>query len=483
MSAPFTELTRVKMNAVVQIYAEGYAGEEVKSILNPRLGDLKNWSGSGFFVSSPYGEGILITNAHVVKNARSIEIMTMLTSEEKFQVETIGLVKSLEPDVAVLRLKDGELERMKAFIGENHFDIPHLELRDNPIVSRGTGLKAIGYPMGMTEPNITAGEITNFMSGERTVAEKYVTDAAINPGNSGGPAIDDQGQVIGINTSIYEEADNIGFITPSPFIAIILKNIFENNSVNFSDIGGTFQKNSDEVAKALKMEKAKGLIVSSVERGGFLDKAGIKKQDVLISLHFSDQDGNESLEQLDRHGILISKDHYHRRNLFDAFKLIPLDTLVSLKVWREGKVFESSAKSSPMPLRKIKSNPIIEERCFLDCWGLTIQVLSFEILESFNLSDTIWFYEILKKFSLDKERVIVTHVEKDSESYYQEWHAGEVIESVNGIKIKGLDHFLEILRERKDLYHLESESGSIGFFKGKALKKEVKLLNPSLFLK
>jgi serine protease Do len=214
MKVNFTELTREKMNAVVQIYAEGYAGDEVKSILNPRLGDLKDWSGSGFFVDSPYGEGIIITNAHVAKNARSLEIMTMLTSEETFQVEIVGLVKNQEPDIAILRLKEGELERLKSLIGGKSKCIPHLTLRKDTIVTRGTEIKAIGYPMGMTEPNITGGEITNFMAGERMIAEKYVTDAAINPGNSGGPAIDQEGQVIGINTSIYQDAENIGFITP-----------------------------------------------------------------------------------------------------------------------------------------------------------------------------------------------------------------------------------------------------------------------------
>lgn len=332
----FTELTRTKMDAVVQIYAEGFAGDEVKSILNPRLGDLKDWSGSGFFVESTYGEGIIITNAHVAKNAKSLEIMTMLTSEETFQVEVVGLVKNQEPDIAVLKLKDGEFERLKSMVTAKSKCIPHLALRNDPIVTRGTQIKAIGYPMGMTEPNITGGEITNFMSGERMIAEKYVTDAAINPGNSGGPAIDENGEVIGINTSIYEDAENIGFITPSTFIKIILKNIFENNSVNFSDIGGSFQKNSPEAAKALGMSEAKGLIVRSIEKGGFLEQAKVLPEDVLISLKYENHQGERVHESLDRHGILISEDHYHRRNLFDVFKLIPNDKEVTLEIWRKG---------------------------------------------------------------------------------------------------------------------------------------------------
>lgn len=483
MANNFTELTRKKMDAVVQIYAEGFAGEEVKSILNPRLGDLKDWSGSGFFVDTSYGEGIIITNAHVAKNAKSLEIMTMLTSEETFQVEVVGLVKNQEPDIAVLKLKEGELERLKSMVSSQNKSIPHLSLRKNLGVTRGTEIKAIGYPMGMTEPNITGGEITNFMSGERMIAEKYVTDAAINPGNSGGPAIDENGEVIGINTSIYQDAENIGFITPSTFIDIILTNIFENKSVHFSDIGGSFQKNSPEAAKALKMRNTTGLIVRSLDREGFLESAQVKLEDVILSLTYENPQGETVTDQIDRHGILISEDHYHRRNIFDVFKLTPLGSNISLEVWRNGETITLNGKARCLKLRNIESNPIIEEREFIDAWGLTIQVLSFEILESFNLTDTYWFYQILEKFNSEKTRLVVTHVEKDSPAYHQEWRPGEIIEKIDGTSLEGLSHLLEILKEKRDLYKLTSESGTLGHFKGSSLKKNLKLLNPTYFLK
>lgn len=483
MSKSFTELTRNKMDAVVQIYAEGYAGEEVKSILNPRLGDLKEWSGSGFFIDSIYGEGIIITNAHVAKNAKTLVIMTMLTSEETFQVEIVGLVKNLEPDIAVLKLKDGELERLKSLVSNKNKCIPHLSLRKDPIVTRGTEIKAIGYPMGMTEPNITGGEITNFMAGERLVAEKYVTDAAINPGNSGGPAIDDEGKVIGINTSIYEDADNIGFITPSPFIEIILSNIFENNSVNFSDIGGAFQKNSDEAAKALQMVGAAGILVKEVEEGGFLDKAKVQKEDVLLSVQYDCKTKGKNSIDLDRHGIIISEDHYHRRNLFDFFKLIPIGTNVCLKISRSGEVLELKAPAMPLVPRKIRSNPIIEERAFIEAWGMTIQTLNYEILESFNATDIFKFYQILTHYNPHKERVVVTHVEKDSPAYQQEWRSGEIIESINGVKLDSIRDLLMELKKKDSDYKLVSDTGTLGFFNGKDLQNEIGFLNPSHFLK
>lgn len=227
-------------------------------------------------------------------------------------------------------------------------------------IPRGTPLKAIGYPMGMGEPNITGGEITNFISGDRISVEKYVTDAAINPGNSGGPAIDTEGRVIGVNTSIIEDADNIGFITPANYISIILKNFFENNEIRFADLGGDFQRNSDIVSSHLKMDKAVGLIVSSIEKNGFLDKAGVQKEDVIIEV-----DGR----RFDRHGICLGKQYYHRRNIFDLFKLIPINQSVELTLFRKGKEIKISGPALILPLKKLTVNPLLIDRNFLVIWG------------------------------------------------------------------------------------------------------------------
>lgn len=467
----FTDLTIDKMAAVVQIYVEGYFGEEVKSILNPRLGDLKEWTGSGFFISCPYGEDIIITNAHVVGNARSIEVMSMLTSEEKFHAELVGIVKSQEPDIAIIRLKEGELEKLKKIAGLN---ITHLNLRRGDKITRGTELKAIGYPMGMSEPNVTGGEITNFISGDRFQAEKYVTDAAINPGNSGGPAIDINGDVIGINTSIFKEADNIGFITPYNFIEIILKNIFENNSTSFSDIGCNFQKNSKIISEHLGMSVTNGIIVTSIEKDAFSEKIGIKEEDIILGL-------NDEL--IDRHGILLNEKHFHRRNLLDAFKLIPIGDEVNFLIWRDNKTITITGKTIPFPQKKIESKPIINERFFLDLWGMTIQVLTYEIIEAFNLIDNQVFYQLLKNFDVDKERIIVTHIEKEGEAYLQEWSIGEVIKTIDNIEVKDLNHFLKILEEKTNIIKVKTELGTTGYFTDDLNSEKLTLLNPTLFLK
>lgn len=459
------------MAAVVQIYVEGYVSEDVKSILNPRLGDIEEWTGSGFFVKCPYGDDIIITNAHVVRNAKSIEIMSMLTSEERFDAQLVGIVKKQEPDIAIIKLKRGVFEK---FSNTAKSKIPHLSLRDNSKITRGTRLKAIGYPMGMSEPNITAGEITNFVSGDSLTSEKYVTDAAINPGNSGGPAIDHEGKVIGINTSIYKNADNIGFITPSSFIKIFLKNIFENDGVCFSEIGGHFQKNSPDISLHLQTKNTDGVIVTYIYKGGSLDQATIKEEDIILGLNG---------KMIDRHGIFKGESFYQRRNIFDVFKLIPIGEKIEFRILRESKEISLKSKAQANPKTKIESKYTINDRKFLDIWGMTVQVLSYDIIEAFNLIDRTILYQIFKNFDENKERLVITHIEKESPAYRQEWSIGEIITSLNGDKITGMQHLLELIKESHDILKMKTELGTIGFFNNNLSNNNLKLKDPSMFLK
>ena len=182
----FTHLAQQIMGGVVQIHIEGNLEEDIQSVMNPAIKIPGSWSGSGFFIKYKNLEGYIVTNAHVARNAVKLKISSMLTSEERFEAEVVGLVKQLEPDVALIKLSDKELKRFKSLAFRK---IEYLELGEGSNLSRGEEIKAMGYPMGMVEPNISGGEITNFVSGSEYTTERYVTDAAINPGNSGLPSL------------------------------------------------------------------------------------------------------------------------------------------------------------------------------------------------------------------------------------------------------------------------------------------------------
>ena len=450
-----SDVARQMMNGVVQIQVEGHLEEDIQSVLNPAIKIPGKWSGSGFFVHYKNLQGYIVTNAHVIRNAVKVEISSMLTSEERFEAEVVGLVKKLEPDVALIKLCDKELERFKKLAIR---DIEYLKLRERSSPSRGEEIKAIGYPMGMVEPNISGGEITNFISGSEYSTERFVTDAAINPGNSGGPSISVDGKVVGLNTAIMAGADNIGFITPAGFVKIIIENLIQQNDPHFSGLGGMLQKNADNFNLLLKQSEPKGVIVANVQPGGFIEAAGIKPHDVILSIN---------KVEFDRHGIVIGKEgHFRHKNIYDVTKLIPIGEEVSIDYLRDGEVKTSTAKAMRNPQKGVVSRPIIAERKYLEIFGMIIQELSFEIIEAMLDVDSNAQIDMLKTIDQQKPMLVVTHIHQGTQADAMEWPIGELIVSANNQPIHSLKDLRKVLNKYKGgRVLLECRNGRIGYFK------------------
>jgi S1-C subfamily serine protease len=443
------------MRSVVQIYVEGYQEPEAHEILNPRQLTAQVWTGSGFFIKLEGEEGYILTNAHVIRNATAINVMTYMTSEEVFDVHILGYVSSLEPDVALLKLTNDSLAKIKTLID----DLPSLSFANLDKVRRGTEIKAIGYPLGMIEPNITGGEVTNFVSGNEYHIERIVTDAAINPGNSGGPSIIEGGKVVGLNTSIIFNANSVGFITPISYVKRVLGNLANNNEATLADLGASFQKNSKANAEYLGMEEVFGIIICDVDKGGFLDTAGIKKGDVLVSI---------DREKIDRHGIMKGKEGVFN-TIYDKVRLLTLNEDVELEYYRAGKKYISNGRVLKTIEKPIDNQFDISYLSYMSFGGMIIQEVSYEILDALN--DVIGTtYEQLKDILAHKDKkIIVTHLDLNSQANRVFVRTGDVIGKVNGEEIHNLVDFKKIINkslnsEDKTVF-IEFESGSIGQFK------------------
>lgn len=449
-----TDSTSRMMSGVVQILVEGYIEEDIQSILNPSIKIPGVWSGSGFFVKIKELEGYIVTNAHVVRNAVKVEICSMLTSEERFEAEVVGLVKKLEPDVALIRLTEKELHRFKRLAIQ---DIEYLELKEGRSPSRGEAIKAIGYPVGMIEPNITGGEITNFISGSEYTTERFVTNAAINPGNSGGPSINEDGKVVGLNTAVMIDAENIGFITPASFVKIIIENLLLLNEPYFADIGGKLQKNAENFNPLLKQSQAKGVIVSKVVANGFLDAAKIKPRDVILSIN---------KVEFDRHGIVVGKEGlYRHKNIFDVMKLVPIGEPAEIVFQRNGVIHKTKAIAMRNPEKGITSIPILNDRKYLDVFGMIVQPLSFEIIQAIQEVDPTAQLEMLQTIDQDKPALVVTHIYQGTQADEMEWPLGELIIKANNKRIHTLDDLKKIVKKNQGASVLmECRSGRIGYF-------------------
>jgi S1-C subfamily serine protease len=458
------------IESVVQILAEGIDEDDRDSILNPNHLINKSWYGSGFFIKGEGSDYYIVTNAHVVRNARKIRITTLLTSEEFFKVELVGLNAESFPDIGILKLLPEESNRLTSMIGRQ----PFLEMGDSDLLKRGQMLKAIGYPLGMAEPNVSGGEITNFLPGNTTYPERLVTNAAINPGNSGGPAVTTDQKVIGINTAILKGANSIGFVIPINTLKTIFSQIGNSVSLELSDLGARFQVNSRENSEYLGFpNNDRGVIVKQIIPSGMLCQAGINKHDILFKIADA---------ELDRYGVSYGKNRYRKSKLPDIIRSIPINKSISIEFGRMGKVHRITAKTLPSPLFGVFSQPLVGLRRFVNLGGLIIQEMTYEIINALSNLLQINYWGEINANEYDENRVLViTHIESGSPADNVHLPVGETIKSVNEEPLSSLEQLVILVcRNPVEKLVIECGNGSLGVLSCDEIKLPCKIEMPSI---
>lgn len=451
-----TQSARLAAKSVVRIQAHGFSETQIQSILDPRFVVKEQWLGSGFFIKVKNSVGYILTNSHVARNATHIEIQSILTSDELFRVEVVGLVEGLEPDVALLKLSDSEKSRFLKLSSEKK--IPYLILGDSTQIQRSEEIRAIGYPLGMNEPNISGGEISNFISGSDEITERLVTDAPINPGNSGGPSITQTGHVIGINTSIIAGANNIGFITPIHLVKKAMVNLLTNQRAGLCRLAATIQKNSAANAQFLKMKTAEGVIVCRVFKNGLASKLGLCPKDVILSINGL---------SLDRHGNIHNEKKSRKRNLYDIMYEVPTGQPIDMSIIRKGKTLRLVAQATAWAGEGFPHQPILKNRRFICLGGLIIQEVCSEIadaLSSVGLDQEIAYQEFITR----KSKLIITHIDDNSPANDLDLGLGDFVVRAQGHPVKNLNQLkkqIQIAMKKKTTdFLIEFSSGSIANF-------------------
>jgi serine protease DegQ len=239
----------------------------------PEDGDEPDLSslGSGVIVNADDKGGYVLTNDHVVANAR--EIRLSLGDGRVLPAKVVGT--DPDTDLAVLRVEGTGLKPIT--FGQS----------DKAVV--GDIVLAIGDPFGVGQ-TVTMG-IISALGRNRLGVNRYEnfiqTDAAINPGNSGGALIDINGNLLGINSVIYSRTGGslgIGFAIPVSMAKDVMEQIIRDGSVTRGFIGIAPQDVTPELAESLKLPAARGSLVSSVNRGSPADKGGMKSGDVIVSI-------------------------------------------------------------------------------------------------------------------------------------------------------------------------------------------------------
>jgi len=220
--------------------------------------------GSGFVIS---GDGYILTNAHVLEGADEINVR--LTDKREYKAKIIGADK--RTDVALIKIEANDLPSVR-------FGKPG-ELRV------GEWVVAIGSPFGF-DNTVTAGIVS--AKGRSLPQENFVpfiqTDVAINPGNSGGPLFNLRGEVVGINSQIYSRTGGfmgLSFAIPIDVALDVQRQLRDKGHVARGRIGVLIQEVTRDLATSFGLDRPRGALVNSVEKGSPADKAGIQATDII----------------------------------------------------------------------------------------------------------------------------------------------------------------------------------------------------------
>ena len=225
--------------------------------------------GSGFVIDA---NGTIVTNNHVVKNAKSVSV----TLDDGTQLPAKVVGTDPRTDIAVLKV-------------DAHKQLPYIQLGDSANVKPGEWVVAMGNPFGLGG-TVTAGIVS--ASGRDIGAGPYdqfiQVDAPINQGNSGGPLFTQDGKVIGMNTAILSPSGGsigIGFAIPSDMIHTVVAQLEKNGKVTRGYIGVEAQQVTDTMAKAMHLGEKSGALIAGVQNDTPASHAGLQPGDVITAVN------------------------------------------------------------------------------------------------------------------------------------------------------------------------------------------------------
>ena len=224
--------------------------------------------GSGFIINN---EGLVLTNSHVVFG-RQLIIVT-LDDGRKIEAELLGADPIF--DLAVLRIPVPPEGHPKAVLG------------DSDSVRIGEDVIAIGNPFGL-EQTLTRGVISGLnriMPGSPLLTLPLIqTDASINPGSSGGPLMNRCGEVIGINTSILAEAQNIGFVIPINVAKSFIPDLVKHGRVIRPWLGISGKLVKKDLMEIINLPLVDGFLIETVDPRSPAQEAGIHGGDLPLTI-------------------------------------------------------------------------------------------------------------------------------------------------------------------------------------------------------
>ena len=233
-------------------------------------------AGSGVIISS---EGYIVTNNHVIQDAREIEVI--LNDNSKYTAKIVG--SDPATDIAVLKIE-----------GKGFTAIP---LGNSDELRIGEWVLAVGNPFNLTS-TVTAGIVSAKARNINLLADRskqdivpiesfIQTDAAVNPGNSGGALVNTRGELVGINTAIASQTGSYSgysFAVPVNLVNKVMRDLIDYGIVQRGFLGVQISDINQEIKETNKLPSLKGVFISKVTDNGSAEKAGVKDGDVILKI-------------------------------------------------------------------------------------------------------------------------------------------------------------------------------------------------------
>ena len=295
--------------------------------------------GSGFIVDA---DGLVVTSNHVIAGAESMTVI--LDDGSRLDATVVG--RDARTDLALLSVESDE-------------PLPTVRFADADIARVGDWVVAIGNPFGVGK-TVTFGIVSarGRTTGTSPYADHLQIDAPINRGNSGGPAVNLQGEVIGVNTAIVSPTGGnvgIGFAVPAITAKAVIDDLKEHGRVMRGWLGVHIQPVSEDIAASLGLEGTEGALIARVQPGSPAEAAGLEQGDVVTAVDQAPVDDVRALSRM--------------------IAAIDAGSSATLTVWRDGQAIELTAAiaNAAAPVEASAEAAGEDEAGRLDTFGLRLE--------------------------------------------------------------------------------------------------------------
>ncbi|MCL2329152.1 MAG: Do family serine endopeptidase [Bacteroidetes bacterium] len=372
--------------------------------------NVRQGAGSGVIVRA---NGYIVTNNHVIKDAD--EITVTLHDQQVFTAKVVGADPNT--DIALLKIEADSL--------------PVITFANSDDVRVGEWVLAVGNPFNLNS-TVTAGIVSAKGRNINILQQKYAieafiqTDAAINPGNSGGALTNAVGDLIGINTAIASPTGSYsgyGFAVPSNIVLKIISDLKEYGVVQRGFLGVTIRTVDAELVKSKSLKVRKGVFIDGINPTGAAEKAGMKIEDVIVSV-----------DNIEVNSVADLQEIIGRRAPGDQ---------VTVRVNRSG-----NEKTFTLTLTNQEGKASLTEKPTVD------------VLQNLGISIKNADEKTLKAVG-KPSGVEVTAIQSGVVQKHTNMRPGFIITKVDNTVIKNADHFAEIMKNKTGGVMIEGVYGDV----------------------